>query len=159
MGTLINDKDLCLFHSVAKEVIKLAGTTAIIYQFDEDKSVRDPLWDEELDTEYKKNSRGVEGIECPVFFQDPSRTGMSGEEGYRLDRISELHIAAKDLQDRGLRRLRPGDIIKVWDMYFDVTESHAESGIVNDSPQGVATYVFDVARRTKDVPESVWIDG
>lgn len=158
MGTLLGDKDQCLFHSVAKEVIKLAGTTAVIYQFEQDKSRRDPLWDEEVDTEYKKNSRGVEGIDCPVYFKDPTRTGMSGEEGYRLDRISELHVAVKDLEERGLRRLRPGDIVKVWNMYFDVIESHTDTanGIINDNPTA-SMYMFDVTRRTKDLPEGCWV--
>lgn len=158
MGTLINDCDQCFFDSVAQEVIKLAGTTAIIYQFEEVESSRDALWDEEIETVYKKNSEGNPGIECPVFFKAPDKSGLTGEEGYRLDRTSELHVAWRDLESRGLRRLRPGDIVKVWDMYFDVIESHATEGYINDTPTK-STIVFDVTRRTKGPPESLWEPG
>lgn len=156
MGTLINDCDQCLFDSVAQEVNKLAGTTAIIYQFEELESSRDPLWDEEVTTVYKKDTRGNVGIECPVFFKDPDRSSMTGEEGLRLDQTSELTIARVDLDQRGLRKLQPGDIVKVWDIYFDVIEMHMQEGILNDSPL-TATYRFDVARRTKDLPEGLWL--
>jgi len=157
MGSLINDCDKWLFDSVAQEVNKLAGITAIIYQFDQAASKRDPLWDEEIDTVYKKNTKGVQGVECPVFFKDPDRTAMTGEEGYRLDRISNVFIATKDLEDRGLRVLVVGDIVKIWGQYFDVTESHKAEGNVSDT--GVCTsYTFDVVMRTKALPEGIWIE-
>lgn len=157
MGTLINDRDRCLFNSIAQEVITLCGTEAVVYQFDEAASTRDPLYDEEMYVEYKKNSTGTQGIRLPIFFKDPDRSGVTGEEGYRLDRTSQVFVAGKDLTDRSMRVLRPGDIIFVWNMYFDVMESHAAEGHMNDSGNNVITYTFDVVRRTKAVPEGLWI--
>lgn len=158
MGTLIGDCDQCLFDSVAQEVNKLAGTTAVIYQFEEAESSRDPLWDEEIETVYKQNAQGTEGIECPVYFKDPDRSSLTGEEGIRLDKTSEVWIAKADMDARGIRRLRPGDIIKVWtDQFYDVIESHVAEGNISDS----STYSmirFDVTRRTKALPERLWVE-
>jgi len=156
MGTLIGDCDKCLFDSVAQEVNKLAGTTAVIYQFESMESTRDVLWDEEITTVYKKNAQGVEGIECPVFFKAPDRSSLTGEEGFRVDRLSEISIARADLASRDLRILRPGDIIKVWtDQYYDVTEAHKEEGYISDSTEN-SLVKFDVTRRTKGPPEGLW---
>jgi hypothetical protein len=156
MGTLISDCDKCLFDGVAKEVIKMAGTVAIIFQFEEMESSRDPLWDEELSTVYKKNIQGGEGIECPVYLSGPDRSYLSGEEGFRMDRRAELHVAQADLDQRGLRRLQPGDIVKAWDIYFDVIESSVGEGYISDSPTR-STIKFDITRRTKALPEGLWI--
>lgn len=156
MGTLIGDCDRCLFDSVAQEVNKLAGTTAIIYLFEETESTRDPLWDEEVTTVYKKNDKGIIGIECPIFFKDPDRSQLTGEEGLRLDKTSEFWVAKADLDERGIRRMRPGDIIKVWGEYYDVIESHISEGHINDSGS-YSTLRFDVARRTKAMPEGMWL--
>jgi len=157
VGTLINDCDKCLFDSVAQEVNKLAGTTARIYQFEEMQSTRDPLWDEEVTTVYKKDSKGVIGIDCPVWFQAPDRSSLTGEEGLRLDRTAQVHIAQADLDARGLRRLQPGDIIRVWtDQFYDIPESHVGEGYISDA--GNKSMVkFDVVRRTKAVPEGMWL--
>lgn len=156
MGRLLGDWDRCLFDSIAQEVAELAGTTAIFYQFDEDASTKDPLWNESLDTQYKKNSSGVVGIECPVVFKDPERNAVVGEEGFRLDKISQVYVARVDLDKRGLRRPRPGDIIKVWGEYYDVTETHVAEGHINDSGT-YSTMQIDVVRRTKGPPERAWL--
>jgi hypothetical protein len=157
VGTLIGDCDKCLFDSVAQEVNKLAGTTAIIYQFEEMESTRDPLWDEEVTTVYKKNDQGTIGIECPVYFKAPDRSSLTGEEGLRLDKTSEVWIAKADMDERGIRRLRPGDIVFLWNtQYYDVTESHASEGYINDNPQ-YSMVRFDLVRRTKGLPEGMWL--
>jgi len=157
MGTLLGDCDKCLFDSVAQEVNRLAGTTAIIYQFDEVESTRDALWDEEIETVYKKNSKGVEGISCPVYFKAPDRSYLTGEEGFRMDKMSELTIAQADLDSRGLRRLQAGDIVMLWtNQYFDVIESHASDGYINDEPTR-SIVRFNITRRTKAPPEGLWI--
>jgi hypothetical protein len=156
MGTLLGDCDKCLFDSVAQEVNKLAGTVAIIYQFEETESSRDPVWDEEIETVYKKNSLGTPGIECPVFFRGPDRSYVTGEEGFRLDKITELEVAKADLAEKGLRRLQSGDIIKVWEnQYYDVTESHTGQGYINDEPTS-SMVKFNITRRTKALPEGIW---
>jgi len=158
MGTLIGDCDKCLFDSVASEVNKLAGTTAVIFQFEEVESTRDPLWDEEVTTEYKKDSNGNLGIECPVWFKSPDRSSITGEEGFNLDRNSEMYVAQVDMDSRDLRRLQPGDIVLVWNKYFDVIESHKTEGYINDSPTN-SLIRFELVRRTKAPPEAIWLRG
>lgn len=156
MGTLINDCDKCLFDSVAQEVNKLAGTTGVIYQFEEIESTRDPLWDEEITTEYKTDSNGNIGISCPIYFRAPDRSSLTGEEGFRLDRNSDVQIAQIDLDNRGLRRLQSGDIVKVWGRYYDVVESHKGEGYISDSGEN-SMVKFDLVSRTKAPPESIWV--
>ena len=158
MGTLINDCDQCWFDHVAQEVNQLAGTTARIFQFEESESEFDDIYDEEVTTVYKKDDQGNVGILCPVFFKAPDKSSLMGEEGFRTDRVTTLEVAAKDLRDRDLRPLRAGDIILVWDMYLDVTEEYREDGVINDSPV-TSVRKFDVVRRTKAVPESIWRPG
>ena len=71
--------------------------------------------------------------------------------------MADVQVAQKDLDDRGLRRLQPGDIIRVWvDKYYDVIESHAGDGYINDDPTK-SMVKFDVTRRTKALPEGLWI--
>jgi len=158
MGTLINDCDQCWFDHVAKEVSVLAGTTVKIYQFEESNSEIDPLWGEEKTAVYKVGENGEAGIDCPAFFKDPSRSTTQGEEGLLLNRTSILQIAKAHMRDLGLRRLRPGDIVFVHNMYFDVIESGASDGQISDSGE-TSMYEFDVTRRTKGVPESIWRPG
>ena len=157
MGTLLGNKDQCLFDSVAQEVNKLAGTSGYIFQFEQIKSQIDPLYGEPIETEYKKNDEGKEGIEIPLFFRSPDRTPMTGEEGFRLDRNSHVFIAKKDLDDRGLRRPRNGDILYVWGKYYDVIDSSYSEGYINDNPDGVSSIDVEVMRRTKAPPEGLWI--
>ena len=158
MGTLINDCDKCWFDHIAQEVVQLAGTDATIYQFEEGESQIDSLYDEEISVVYKKDKHGNIGIPCPIFYKSPDKSGLMGEEGYRVDRVGHFEVAAKDLEDRDLRRLRPGDILYVWSMYLDVIESHSADGQISDS--GISSmYKFDVVRRTKAVPESIWRPG
>lgn len=160
MGTLINDCDQCFFDSVASEYVELVGVDATIYVFLESESEIDPLWGEEVTAVYQKNTYDNVGIDCPVFFQSPQRTGVMGEEGYRLERRSTVEIAVSDMRTRGIRRLRQGDIIYVngWDRYYDVTESSSGPGQIADT--GTSTmYSFDVVNRTKGVPESLWRPG
>lgn len=159
MGTLINDKDKCFFDSIASEVIRLAGTTCVVYQLDQDGSKRDPLYDEPADTSFVRNADGTVGIECPVFFKSPDRNATSGEEGYRLDRMSEVHFAQIDLDEREIRRLRVGDIIKVWNKFYDVIDSHRGEGHLNDTGEVSSTLRVDVQRRMKAPPESLYMDG
>lgn len=160
MGTLINDCDQCFFDSIASELNQLAGTDAIIYVFQEEESEIDPLWGEELTTVYQKDTTNRVGIDCPVYFRSPERTGSQTEEGYHLERRSIVEIAAKDLRDRNIRRLRQGDIIYLveWDQYYDIVASSSGDGIISDSSL-TAVYKFDVVRRTKGVPEGIWRPG
>lgn len=161
MGTLLNDCDQCFFDSVASELIELVGTDAKIFVFQEGNSEIDPLWGEEVTTVYQPDPEtGQQGIYCPVFFKSPNRTGSQTEEGYQLERRSTLEIAVQDLRNRNIRRLRQGDIIYVieWDQYYDVIDSSSGDGMISTS--GVSSmYVFDVVRRTKGVPESIWRPG
>jgi hypothetical protein len=160
MGTLLNDCDQCLFDSIASEVNRLAGTTCTIYLLDQEGSARDPLYDEPIDSAFVKNDDGTYGVECPVFFKSPDRNATSGEEGYRLDRISDLSFAAVDLRNRDIeRRLRLGDIIKVWGKYYDVLDSHRGEGHLNDSGEVSSTLKVDVNRRTKAPPEELYLEG
>ena len=159
MGTLINDKDQCFFDSIAREVVRLSGTFGIVYQLDQTESRRDALYDEPVDSAYVKNSKGTIGIECPMYFKSPERNATSGEEGYRLDRMSEVHFAQVDLASRSIRRLRNGDIIKVWNKYYDVLDSHRGEGHLNDSGDVASTLRVEVARRTKAPPEELYMDG
>ena len=160
MGTLINDCDQCFFDSIASELNQLVGVDATIYVFLEDDSEIDPLWGEEITTVYKKNSYDNVGIDCPVFFRSPERTASMGDEGYRLDKRTTIEIAASDMRDRGIRRLRQGDIIYVssWGSYWDVVESSSTNGQIADTGT-VSVYSFDVVRRTQGVPESLWRPG
>jgi hypothetical protein len=160
MGTLINDCDQCFFDSIASELNHLTGTDAVIYVFQEEESEIDPLWGEEITTVYKKDSTNRVGIDCQVYFRSPDRTGSQTEEGYHLERRSIVEIAAKDLRDRGIRRLRQGDIIYLteWDQYYDIVASSRGDGMISDSGL-TAVYRFDVVRRTKGVPENIWRPG
>ena len=159
MGCLIGDGDKCLFDSVAQEVIRLSGVNeedAIIFQLNEEESQVHPLYAEPMQTEYKKNAQGTYGIKCPLFFELPDRTPVAGEEGYRVDKISKVWIADKDLRDRDLRDPRIGDIIYVWNLYFDVTDFRKE-GVPNDAPT-TSMWMLSVVRRTKVPPESLMLD-
>ena len=159
MGCLLGDGDKCLFDSVAQEVIKLAGVNesdAIIFQLNEEESLVHPLYAEPMQTEYAKNDQGTYGVKCPLYFENPDKSPLAGEEGYRVDKISKVWIADKDLKDRGLRNMRIGDIIYVWGLYWDVTNFHKE-GIPNDAPT-TSMWMIDVVRRTKAPPESLMLD-
>jgi len=157
MGTLFCDADRCLFDSVVQEVNTLAGTTGYIFQLEQQDSIRDPLYDESTDMAYKQNSAGVEGIECPLFFKDPERSATSGEEGFRLQKNSTVFIAVKDLTDRDLRRPRVGDIIKVWEQYYDVTDTIVGNSYVSDSGEVPVMYEVSVVRRSQAPPEGLWL--
>ena len=157
MGTLLCDADRCLFDSIAQEVNTLAGTTGYVYQLNQTESTRDPLYDEPTDLAFKENSQGVEGIECPMYFKDPDRSPTSGEEGFRLQKNSEVHIAAKDLTNRGLRRPKVGDIIRVWGQYYDVTDSSVGEAYTSDSGEIPTVYNVQVVRRTQSPPEGLWV--
>jgi len=153
MGTLIGDCDQCFLDSVAQEVNKLAGVTATLFLFEEGKSIRNPYYGESRDRVYKAN-----GVECPIFFDSPDKSPISGEEGFRMDKTSRLFVARADLDSRNLRALKEGDIVKVWDLYFDVTKSSATMGRFSDSGH-TSLYEVDVVRRTKALPEGVNMDG
>lgn len=152
MGTLINDCDSCFRDSIAQEVNKLAGTTATIFQFLEPKSTRNPYYGESTDRVYQARNAG--GIDCPVFFSSPDRSPMSGEEGFRMDKSSTLFVARADLDSRNLKLLRMGDIVKIWGLYFDVTNSSSTSGRFSDSGH-TSLYEVSVIRRTKSLPEGL----
>jgi len=159
MGTLFNDCDAEFLDCIAQESVELVGTNAKIFQFDEQASQIDPLWQEEITTVYKEDEYGNVGIDCPVFFRAPNRSALMGEEGFRIQRTSTLQIAVADMRERGLRRLRQGDIILLWtDKYYDVVESSSTDGQVSDSGRSVMLE-FDVVRRTEGVPESFWRPG
>lgn len=158
MGSLFNDCDQCWFDHVAKEVSELAGTDARIYQFDEPESSIDPLWQEETTTVYKLGADGKVGIDCVVFFKSPARSSTQGEEGFNLNMTSTLQIAKAHMRELGIRRMRPGDIVFVWGRYWDVIESSSTDGQISDSGE-TSMYEFDVTRRTKGVPESIWRPG
>lgn len=153
MGTLINEKDKCFFDHIASEVNKLAGITAIYYQFIEGESEIDPLYNEVIVPRFKKGSGGYIGVEIPVFFKDPDKTKIVGEEGLHTDKSSEVTIAASDLESRNLRIPRVGDIFKIWGYYWDVREYHNE-GLLNDNPVS-SVYVIELSRRTKMEPEGL----
>lgn len=157
MGTLIGDCDRWLFDSVAQEVNKLAGTTAKIYIFEQMDSTRDALWDEEVEPVYRKNDKGEYGIDCPAYFEAPDRSSVTGEEGYRTDKTSQIQFAQADLEARGISTLQPGDIVLLWtNQYYDIIEPHKKEGYINDSPLN-SMVIFDITRRTKNLPESLWI--
>jgi hypothetical protein len=159
MGTLINDCDAEFLDCIAQESVELVGTIAVIYQFQEEESEIDPLWQEEVTTVYKEDVHGNVGIECPVFFKSPDRSALMGEEGFRLNKTSTLEIAVADLRKRNIEKLRVGDIVKLWtDQYYDVVESHSTEGQISDSGRSTM-YSFDVVRRSKGVPESFWRPG
>lgn len=158
MGTLFNECDQCWFDHVAKEVVDLVGTDARIYQFEEDKSQIDPVWQEEVTTVYKEGADGKVGIECPIFLKSPDRSSLQGEEGFQTNRSTTLQIAKADMRDRSIRRMRAGDIVYAWGMYFDVVESHSTEGQIADTGE-TSMYEFDATRRTKAVPESIWRPG
>jgi len=157
MGKLFCDADRCLFDSVAQEVNELAGTTGYIFQLEQDESVRDPLYDEPSDMAYKRNSEGVEGIECPMLVKDPERSPTSGEEGFRLQKNTRVYVAVKDLTNRDLRRPRVGDIFKIWNQYYDVTDSSVGDAYVSDSGEIPVVYEVNVVRRTQSPPEGLWL--
>ena len=157
MGTLINDCDECFINSIAQELIRLVGTTCRVYQFEQSESIRDPLYDEPVISKYKLDDKGDVGIEMPVFFKAPDRSAMTGEEGYRLDRISAAEFAVKDFVDKGLRQPRNGDIIKVWNTFYEVTNAHKNDSQISDSGTGATMYRIDLVRRTKAPPEGLYL--
>lgn len=151
MGILINDSDQCFMDSIAQEVNHLAGVVAIFFQYEEKKSSRNPYYGESKDRIYKG---GGVGVECPIFFKSPDRSEVTGEEGFRMDKTSSFFVARVDLDERSLRRPRVGDILKVWNSYFDVTKSSATEGRFSDTGQTLQ-YEVDVVRRTKSLPEGL----
>ena len=157
MGTLINDKDLCFALSFAQEVNRLAGTECRYYQFEPAKSIRDPLYGEPIRTEYKEDPDGNLGIEMNVFFKAPDKSAITGEEGRRIDRISEAEFAKKDFTDNDLKEPRNGDIIKIWKTFWDVTIDHKDQSQLSDSGTGETMYKVDLVRRSKGPAESLWL--
>lgn len=155
MGTLINDKDQAFLDHIAQEVNCLAGTNAVIFQFDEENSKRDWVYGESVSREYKKNDKDLEGINCPVLFKSPERSPISGEQGFHMEKTSSVFVARKDLDDRDLRRPIVGDLWLLWGRYYDVTKSGATEGRFSDTGR-TSSYEVDVVRRTKDVPEGLW---
>jgi len=153
MGTLINEKDKCFFNHVAQEVNTLAGTEAIYYQFIEGESEMDPLYNEVITPKFKSNSSGYVGVKIPVFFTDPQKTKLVGEEGLYTEKNAEVTIAASDLASRNLRLPRVGDIFKIWEYYWDVRENH-NAGLLNDNNVS-SLYMIEVSRRTKMEPEGL----
>lgn len=158
MGTLINDKDAAFLDHIAQEVNCLAGTNAVIFQFDEAASKRDWVYGESVDREYVPDSKGKQGIICPALFKSPDRTAISGEEGFRMDKNSTVFVARKDLDEKGLIRPSEGDIWMLWGRYYDVKSSSATEGRFSDSGR-TSMYEVDVVRRTKAVPEGMWFDS
>jgi len=158
MGRLIGDCDRCLANSVAQEVIGLAGTIGYIFQLEQEKSSKDALYDEEIGTIYKKDPvDGKEGIRIPMFFKAPDETGIVGEEGYRQERTSEIYLATKDMTDKGLTRLMNGDIILVWDTYWDVIITHTADGYISDTGSLNTTHRIELVRRTNSPAEALWL--
>ncbi len=157
MGTLLNDNDLAFWDKTTQEVNCLAGTTALIFEFSETESQRDPIYGESTFRVHKKNDEGNDGIECPVLFKSPDTSPVSGEEGFRSEKHAVLFVARKDLDDLDLRRPKGGDIWKVWGRYYDVTKASASEGRVSDSGVTVE-YEVSLVRRTKATPESQWMN-
>ena len=157
MGTLINDSDQCFINSIAQEVNKLAGTEIIIFQFDEVNSERDPYYQESVSREYRKDKRGKVGIICPAFVQSPDNSYVSGEEGLRTERNTQVFIAKADLDERNLRKPIIGDIYKFWGKYYNVIKSSGTSGRFSDSGE-TSLWEVDVSRKTNALPEGLFID-
>ena len=159
MGTLLGDCDRCLADSIAQEVNRLAGTACRFFQLNQSDGRRDALYDESIDTEYKKDSDGDYGVSLYVFFRASDSSGVTGEEGFRVDRITDAEFAIKDFTDNELRRPWNGDIVGIWGKYYDVVISHQSSSELSDSGLGAIMYKVDLVRRTKAPPEGVWLRG
>lgn len=153
MGCIIGDQDKCLFDIVAQEVNKLAGVRAIIYQLDEERSEVHPLYGEPKIKEWIKKADGTIGYDVYVFFNYPDRSPMAGEEGFRTDKTSIVFLADKERVEKKMREPRIGDIVKVWNMYWDVVKVNKE-GIPSDNDT-TSLWSMEVARRTKAPPESL----
>lgn len=152
MGTLINDQDLCFWSSIAQEVNCLSGTIAVIFQFDASASVVDPYYSEVTYSVFKNN-----GVRCPVNFKSPDKSPISGEEGFRFEKSAMVYVAKRDLDERNLRAPAIGDLFQCWGLMYEVTNINYTTGRVSDSGETVE-YEVTLARKTKDVPESVDLD-
>lgn len=155
MGTLIHTQDKRLYDSIAQEVNKLAGALCRYYVLDKVNSVRDPLYDEPEVTTYELQDD--DGLEIPCFVQNPPTSLSTGEEGRRTQWDTTIWIARVDWEDctgnTDLKdRPKHGDVVNIWDEYYDVIQ-YDRDGVINDHRPDFVLWKLDLRRNTKFEPQ------
>lgn len=130
--------ELCLFDSIASEVIDIAGTPLDYWRQDVLNSTRDPVYDEPIERVWKGPYR-FRGL---VEFSASNTEAR--EEGTRKTWNTTVWIPRVNLEKAGAGVPLEGDVLRFWHVNFYKTRS-----TIGENVPG-AGYYFDVTNVDED---------
>lgn len=172
MGKILdNDTELGLFDCVADDLLALVGQLALFYSQDLTSATaianRDPLYDEPLADALTGDEKFIflEPVLIPMHIERPAESFNAEETGFKslgkpIDGMSSYRAADFDTRFEASRASfekvnspypKPGDVIKWFDLYFDVFEVERHGHL--DGGPNHSMFQMAAKRREKFAPE------
>lgn len=172
MGKILdNETELALFDCVADDMLSLVGQLAVFYSADITSATaianRDPLYDEPIADDLTGDEKFIflPPVYIPMHIERPSEVFLAEESGFKslgkqLAGMSSYREQDFDARFEASRASfekvkspypKPGDVIKWFDLYFDVFEVERH-GHLDDGPNH-SMFQIITKRREKFAPE------
>jgi hypothetical protein len=154
MGTLIGVQDLCFFRNIAAEVNELSGIECRYWAIDKKQTIKDPVYDEVVEEIFH-----TDPVTIIINAQNPENSNSAREEGKEKDWLSTVWVAVSEfctkMEKAGfstIEKPQSGDVIDVWDEYYDVLESHRD-GILDNERRAFVMWRFKLRRKSSFEPK------
>src|SRR5262245_10839914 len=102
----LDAKEMCLFDSIASEVVNTAGTEIELYVLNIDASSRDPLYDEAIERVFQ-GSFVMKGL-----VEYPENTATADENGFKESWDASVWIPRSELEAQNAPFPSEGDVIR-----------------------------------------------
>lgn len=108
----LDEKEMCLFDSVAGEVVAIAGTDIEFFHLDIEASVRDPLYDEAVERVFQGS------FLMKAVIEYPSSAVQADEYGVKRMWDASAWIPRSELEGKNAPLPCEGDVIRIWKTPF-----------------------------------------
>lgn len=144
-GDLLDDLEEQFVDEISAEATDLFGVDATLYKLHAEQS--------EIDVVYNEPGRVMfTPHRIKVFFEyNESRTVEPDEAGQAISYATRCWFSRKLVDDLNITRPLEGDVIGVWNFFFDIVRSDM-TGFYSDKP-AFESYICDLRRNEKFVPE------
>lgn len=128
----LDGKEMCLFDSVAQEVVNIAGTEIEFFHLNLEASSRDPLYDEAIERVFQGSYVMKALVEYPDNFP------VVDENGIKEQWDASAWISRSELEGKNAPYPCEGDVIRLWKTPF-----FNEQSVMDQHVPG-AGYFFNV---------------
>lgn len=162
-GFTLDDRELALFDSIAKEHTEKSGTPVLYWHYDRKRSTVDPVYDEPENRVFDGPYKVVGNVTYPDSMPE------AREQGLRTQWNASLWIPRRALEEAGAPEPDVGDVVLLWSnsyfisdgvqeakvpgaqFMFVVTDSNSD-GHLFDTPSFVG-FRLEIERRSEYTPE------